>query len=788
MRKLLLASLLTTALVTSCTEDLNVGNSHTASLNASVSVEQTRAAFLQDGSFYWSAGDQIGILTDNGNGQSTAFSALGLKTGAGQASATFEGTIVGNVGQYAVYPYSRDHRLNGTTLSYVFPTEYSYTKVDQTYFPEQKDGNSFNPAMWSTISDNSIAFRHLGGVFCVEIEEMPIASGTLILSADQNMTGKFTTDITAAIPTLVNTEANVEGAGKQVAIKFTGAETGKPAVFYVPVPIGSYDTYVTLKDGDTEKLYVVGGNFNIKRAGLQPLVLKKVTIDAGVATEVENASDVSNALATSDNVSLKGEVTSSSNNEISVPAVQSGAENNPKTISLENVADNASMTVNDANSSSTSDLKSVEKLTVSIPNNADADKAPSITINMPNSTVTLAGNAGTATYREVISSTSQNTLIVSSGVTIKKLIVKKGNVLINKGAVVETIEKASENTDANTCIYYEKGAVIPATVPDGCTALSLNIENESQFVAAMKYGGTGYVLSNDVTLTSKSNVVTRATVCFDMKGNTLSSDDYITAENGGKLTFRNGTIKQNAGGINVDTNGSLIVDNINYEGIEWCALFAKSYAQNASITVTNSKIKGGYYAVTTNAGFDEENPIASNCTIVLKNSSIIADESALAININADVTIEDCKISGFWQAALLRGGNYKISGTTFTLLPTMKPSNSGNKWLTAWSGGNNCAYAALTLGNYENSAYQYPTKVTFTGTNKAEVASGDAYPYAASYPAIHVCANAATDLGVTITGIDNIQAVSAKKPSVEYGTTNIIVDGSPVTPNISATK
>lgn len=81
MKKMFMAGLLLAGLATSCSEDLNVANStHKASLTASVTAEQTRAAFDKSGAFYWSTGDKIGVLTSNGG---TMFSSLELKSGAG---------------------------------------------------------------------------------------------------------------------------------------------------------------------------------------------------------------------------------------------------------------------------------------------------------------------------------------------------------------------------------------------------------------------------------------------------------------------------------------------------------------------------------------------------------------------------------------------------------------------------------------------------------------------------------------------------------------------------------
>ncbi len=770
-----MASLFMAALATSCSEDLSVGNTHTASLTASVTAEQTRAAFLNDGSFYWSAGDQIGVLTTNSE---KLFSALDLKTGAGAASATFEGVISGKIGAYAVYPYSDKHGMSGTTLTYDFPATYSYTKVDQTYFPEGKDGNSYNPAMWAKIANNSVVFKHLGGVFMIKIAEMPSASGTLVFSSSQNLCGKYTADVSKNEPQLENTESNVADAGKEVTISFSNAEVGKPGIFYVPVPTGYYDAYLTLKDGEgqTTKARVVAGSFNIQRRDLQTLTIGKVTIDAGVATEVTDVNGASTALATKDNIAVTGEV--ANNSTIEVPAITTTTA---KTVSLEKVADNAEVTLEDK---STEGDNSVKEITLSVPNNADASKAPSVVVKMPNSTVTLAGNAGTATYNEVTSSTAENTLVISNGVTVKKLIIAKGNVRVNKGATVDAIELAQGVTAAT--IYCETGATIPSSsLPDGCVVKGV-IESESQFAAAMEKGGN-YALLKDVDLAKRYDIY--KTVALDLNQKTLTVASDIYAREDGVVTFENGkVVGKNGCGLNVATKGTLILDGIDFSGLGYSCVFILQNAQNTSLTIKNSKIQGGYYALSTNASTDPE--VAKSCNMVLENSTFIASDTykgsltgtAAMINIAATVSMKNCSFTGYNQGALLRGGTYDIEGCTFNLSAKLPSTDSGNKWMKKWESGNSCAYAALTVGNYLNTAYQYPTKITFTGTNKATV-EGD---YASSYPAMHVCANSAEGLGVTITNLNNITLSSQKTNEPEYGTTNITVDNTAVNPNVSA--
>ena len=780
MNKLIFAGLCVAALATSCSNDLSTDGRHTVQLEASVSAEQTRAAFLSTGAFYWQEGDQIGVTTTgNENSVSETFSPLDLKSGAKTGSATFEGTISGDIGGYAIYPYDKAQKVSNNTLTYTFPSSYTYTKVDQTFFPENQDGNSFRPAMLASVANNGVAFKHLGGVFCIDVESMPCAAGTITLTTNQKLCGEFTATVTDATPELKTADETVS-ENNSVTITFSGAEEGKEGVFYIPAATGVYtDAKVTITPTNGTAKEVYAGKYTMERANLYRLALKQVTIDATTETTTTDASGVESALESNDNVAVTGEV--ADNATISIPATSSTSSTAAKTVTLQKVANDATITIADKNTSTTEAdaSKSVQNLTVSVPNNAT--NAPSMTITMPNTTVTLTGNAGTATFKKVTASTAENTLVVSNGVTIDELVVAKGNVRINSGATVKSLTLASGNTSA--VIYYEEGATLPTTLLSGCVKKGI-IETEAQFAAAMTNGGD-YALLKDVALSTEYTVA--STLTLDLNQKTLTAGANTIAVVGGNLTLKNGSIVQHKNtsdnvGLHVGTDGTLVVDGITYTGDANCfnRIYVLPCQTNVSVTIKNSKIKGGYYSFFTDAS--TTTGVTSNCTVNLENSEFTADETGVVVNIPATVTMKNCKSSGNHQGALLRGGTYNISGCTFTLNASLPSSNGENKWMQAWKSGNQCAFAALTIGNYQNGAYKYETKATFTDTNTTVVTG----TYASSFPAIHVCS--ANNYAVTITGFANnmtIPTSGCKNPAIEYGTTNITVDNT--TPNVNCT-
>ena len=215
-------------------------------------------------------------------------------------------------------------------------------------------------------------------------------------------------------------------------------------------------------------------------------------IDATVPTESNSLDDAATKLGNNDAVRVNGEISGTSNT-ISVPAATSGTG---KSLSLEKVASGASLTVSDANSSGSTD-NSVDNFTLSIPNNETTDFQPlDVTITMPNTTVTLAGNAGAATYGTVTAETADNTLIISSGVKVQKVIVKKGNIRVNKGAKLVVIEKSTDNQAATVTVYKEEGAEIPVPPGEGFVVMDAAVADMQKVFAE---GGT-YTLPKNMNI------------------------------------------------------------------------------------------------------------------------------------------------------------------------------------------------------------------------------------------------------------------------------------------------
>ncbi len=205
------------------------------------SESQTRVGFDSNGKAYWQEGDAIGVIPSSGN----TFSSFSITSGAGTGKATFSGEVTGGVGQYAVYPYNLKCRLVGNTLRYNLPESYTYDSVDQTFFPEDKDGKTFNMPMLGTIADGKVTFKYLGGVICLLIDKMPAASGTVTVTESTNqLCGRINTSVTDDTPELKTSASTSDNA---VRFNYSNATEGNPGVFYLPVATGTYNLTVKVE-------------------------------------------------------------------------------------------------------------------------------------------------------------------------------------------------------------------------------------------------------------------------------------------------------------------------------------------------------------------------------------------------------------------------------------------------------------------------------------------------------------------------------------------------------------
>lgn len=322
------------------------------------------------------------------------------------------------------------------------------------------------------------------------------------------------------------------------------------------------------------------------------------------------------------------------------------------------------------------------------------------------------------------------------------------------------------------------------------TGVASVVENKQDVIAGatletvIKDGGK-VTLDSNVSLASLI-VEAGKEVEIDLNGKTLEMTGTTKNVIQGKLTVKNGLLKVTKG-ISDDSyfdakEGGVLT----FDGVKVTATghtFISAQGPQVVLNIIDSEILfEGYFCLSTNASVKDSGLVfGDNATINLTNSTFKAQETAFMNNVPAKVTIDGCSFSGNHQAALMRGGEYAVSNSTFMLNAELEAGHTENNRMEVWKDGNRCAFAAITAGNYLSKAYQYHTildlkncKVKVEGTNSKD------------FPAMHVCANNENGKGVTLTYDAATKAAiendaygwkNSGKVCIEYGTTNIKVNG-----------
>ena len=272
-RALPLVAFAAMAFATSCSNDSladggkqssATGEGQAVELTASLNEEKdaaTRVGMTKEegnkASFFWHKDEAILVQTKNGESYSGVKFTTTAATGA--ATATFAGTVAsgGELGTYAVYPYSVSHKFtSATALTYNLPATYIYNKVESKIFSKTADDkttypeNSTNIPLVGKITDGNIAFKHIGGLAVIRIDKMPAASGTLTVTADQQLSGDFTiADLSADDLQIVTASSSYNN---KVTFTFSEATTTGAGVFYLPLATGDYtNVKITIAYGES---------------------------------------------------------------------------------------------------------------------------------------------------------------------------------------------------------------------------------------------------------------------------------------------------------------------------------------------------------------------------------------------------------------------------------------------------------------------------------------------------------------------------------------------------------
>lgn len=188
--------------------------------------DQTRTSVTDEGSFTWSAGDQVWLHTTAGGIVGT------LSSGAGTASANFDfGAFFGEMTGKAVYPYNSGHSVSGNELDVVLPASYDLGG----------DLSNTNAAMYGENMNGKIMFNHLAGVMRFKFRNVPAGTDRFQLTLDKKINGIFKADLTDDYP-VIQTEVTDVAAEKTITLNFDALTEASDIALYVPLPLGTYAT------------------------------------------------------------------------------------------------------------------------------------------------------------------------------------------------------------------------------------------------------------------------------------------------------------------------------------------------------------------------------------------------------------------------------------------------------------------------------------------------------------------------------------------------------------------
>lgn len=440
----------------------------------------TRTSVVEDRKVVWNSGDAFGLFytKEAGVNSVTPFTCSTLDETKDNTRAFFDGTLDGEAKtSYAVYPYKDGDRmeLDGTTVTMVLPASIDYDKENQ---------QRSNGPMYAAATDiaNPIQFHHLAGLLKLTISSAIQAEAKkFVIKADKAIAGTCTADLGADSPVLA-----VKGEGSKtitVNLYFTEPTSGL-TTFYIPVLAGTYGTLSAQLFGENDQALFGAKEWKdieVKRAGIRSASFGFVEINAGIsstnttiAEAIKKVIPESPTEKTITEVQIDGNIDATNEGQITDIALPVYDKSDIK-LSLAAVPTTSAdkpLTLSDATNTGVADpTTAMNTVTVSIPEVGEQQNAPVLKIEMPSTTVVLDANDGNkATYGQVIATTATNTLVIKEGVTVKKLIVKGGNVEIY--GTVEELVRDDSNGDVVKVSSFGAADIKTVTDPGNFTFTS----------------------------------------------------------------------------------------------------------------------------------------------------------------------------------------------------------------------------------------------------------------------------------------------------------------------------
>ena len=195
------------------------------SLRVSVEEPESRVSIDNAAAFSFQSGDIISVITSEGT-------PVDFTTVAGGTSVDFTGTLPTgeSVGDYALYPASSNHMVDGDEVLFTLEEELTWN-ADESFMP-----------MLAKIDNGTASFKAVGGVLKLIVYNIPAAADYLYFSSNnQQISGEFEiADASVASPVIATGVAS--GSNDGLIIDFS-ADYSTNKVFYIPLPTGTINGF-----------------------------------------------------------------------------------------------------------------------------------------------------------------------------------------------------------------------------------------------------------------------------------------------------------------------------------------------------------------------------------------------------------------------------------------------------------------------------------------------------------------------------------------------------------------
>lgn len=431
----------------------------------------TRVNVKDDNTLVWTKGDAfVGFDASN---EAFTYTLIGEGNVA-------EGNFEGRKAElnFAFYPASDQPSIKDDVMTVTLPAEYTYSATEGIKVP-----------MMAYINNDVLSFYHVAGILRVLLDDVPEWVSAVTLKTSIPVSGVFTSTLYRKGSWSYFTSTSDRDTDKTVKVNFKSGTS----MVYIPLPVGNYesiDVVLSNADGSQTKNLVSWTNKTVNQGTLYTASLTYSELD-----DINTPSEVTEALAEmledvsiadgekeTFTLNISNEITSSSDDKtITVPVIESANivlnfDETPVGTSAENPLIVTSDVITEVA------VDAVNEVAISMP--TSAEEGLYLTINMPQSSVTVKGD-----YVQVDATTAADALILDKDSHIGKLVVNGGNITMSSGAEVDQIERSSTNSTDYTYIRLLDKSLRDAVVAvlDDPSKYVINIVPAKEYAALIDF-------------------------------------------------------------------------------------------------------------------------------------------------------------------------------------------------------------------------------------------------------------------------------------------------------------